>query len=99
MGTKRPDQISANKWRDAAETVGQMLEKGWDVVSVCRYCGLQMVVDLRVTALATGEGFSIWNKHTRCRRLGCPGVVDFRFRAPGMTQHRPLTGPDRISEP
>lgn len=99
MGTKRPDQIAADHWRGSAETVGEMLSRGWDLIAVCRHCTLQMVVDLRVVALVKGAGFSLWNRHGRCRRLGCPGVVDFRFRAPGMTQHRPLSAPDRLPDP
>jgi hypothetical protein len=99
VGTKRPDQISSDQWRRGVETVRQMHERRWELVGRCRSCGVALLVDLRVTISMLGPDFSLWNKHTQCRALSfggrCRGVVDFHFRAPGMTQHRPLTAPDR----
>lgn len=94
MGTKRPDQISAGQWRRACETVGQMHERGWDLTARCNACDLVMMVDWRVLIAMKGPGFSLWNRRTRCRRLvfngRCRGFVEFQFRAPGMTDAKPL---------
>lgn len=99
MGTKRPDQIGTSAWRAGVETVGQMYERHWELVGRCRACGVALLVDLRVVIIMRGETFSLWNQHTQCRALAfggrCRGVIDFSFRAPGMTQHRPLAAPDR----
>lgn len=102
MGTKHPDQISAGQWRAAVETAGQMYEKCWELTARCRACDLVQLVDLRVVIRMKGPAFSLWNRHTRCRRIvyagRCRGVVDFAFKAPGMTQHRPLAAPDRAPD-
>lgn len=95
MGTKHPDQIGASHWRGKAETVLDMFRFHWDVQSICRHCSLRMQVDLRIVAVYAGRDYSLWNKHPPCRRLHCPGRVDFEFKAPGMTRHRPLAAPDR----
>lgn len=103
MGTKHPDQISAGQRRAAVETVGQMYEKCWALTARCRACDLVMLVDLRVVIRMRGPGFSLWNRHTRCRRVvyagRCRGFVDFEFKAPGMTQPRPLAAADRAPDP
>lgn len=99
MGTKHPDQISPSNWRGGAETVGRMYERCWELTATCRSCGLIILVDLRVVICMKGPTFSLWNKHTQCRRLvfagRCRGVVDFAFKAPGMTQSKPLAAADR----
>jgi hypothetical protein len=47
-------------------------------------------VDLRVIAIVRGPKFSLWNQHSRCRRVGCHGAVRFQAKAPGMAWHEPL---------
>ena len=93
MGTKHPDQISPVYWRGAAETVEDMFRQQWDLLAACRHCRVMMHVDLRVIAFYKGRDFSLWNRHARCRVLHCPGLVDFSFKAPGMTRHMRLTAP------
>lgn len=99
MGTKHPDQVSPTMWRGAAETVGRMYEKRWELTGQCRACQLVLLVDLRVVIRMKGPTFSLWNKHTQCRRIvytgRCRGVIDFSFKAPGMTQPKALTASDR----
>lgn len=99
MGTKHPDQIAPTHWRGAAETVGAMYERRWELTARCRACELVTLVDLRVVIRMKGPGFSLWNRHTRCRRVlyrgRCPGVVDFSFKAPGMTAAKILAASDR----
>lgn len=102
MGSKSPDQINASAWRSSAETAADMARKGWELVARCRACDLILIVDLRVVIATRGPGFSLWNRHTRCRRIvfagRCRGFVDFEFRAPGMTTAKPLAAPDRLPD-
>lgn len=102
MGIKRPDQISASEWRRGGETVFDMYRRRWELIATFRKCGVVMLVDLRIPIKMLGPGFSLWNKHPRCRRIvhvgPCGGWIDFAFKAPGMTQHKPLAAPDRDTE-
>lgn len=99
MGTKHPDQVGASHWRSSAETVGDMYRKRWELTARCRACDLVLLVDLRVVIRMKGPGFSLWNRHTRCRRIvyagRCRGFIDFEFKAPGMTMPKPLAASDR----
>lgn len=93
MGSRNPDRVSLVARRAKCETVAQMIEQGWDVVSKCRRCELMMQVDLRVIAIVKGPNFSLWNRYGRCRRLMCNSVVDFMAKAPGMSWHELLSAP------
>jgi hypothetical protein len=79
--------------RRKCETVEQMIAQRWDVISHCRKCDLMMVVDLRLIARIKGLGFSLWNKKSRCRRVGCGGFVEFQARSPDMSWHEALEAP------
>lgn len=79
--------------RARCETVFDMLTQHWDVISKCRTCGLIMRVDLWAILRLRGPKTSLWNRKARCRRLGCPGVVEFQARAPGMGWHETLEAP------
>jgi len=94
MGAPNPDRVPLSRRRRKCETVGQMIAEDWDVISICRTCGLAMKADLRLVALARGPDFSLWNRNARCRRLFCAGWVEFQAKAPGMTQHEALQAPD-----
>lgn len=98
MGTKHPDQISPVYWREGVETVEDMVQRRWDLIVACRHCRVMMHVDLRVIAFYKGRDFSLWNRTARCRVLHCPGLVDFSFKAPGMTRHKRLAAPP-LDEP
>lgn len=102
MGTKHPDRINPTDWRDGAETVGRMYEKRWELTARCDACDLVMLVDLRVVIRMKGPAFSLWNQRTRCRRIvfngRCRGFVAFEFKAPGMTQPKRLSAPDRAPD-
>lgn len=98
MGQRNLDRIPLAERRREGETVGQMLERRWDVVSKCRVCGLAMQVDLNVVALVSGPATSLWNRTPKCRRLLCSGFVDFYAKAPGMPSHAPLRAPDQEIE-
>lgn len=90
MGKRNPDRISIRERYLAGRDVGDMARQRWDVISVCRLCGLTMQVDLKLIAYVSGPRTSLWNKHPRCRRLHCTGRVEFRARAPGMAWHEQL---------
>lgn len=98
MSTKHPDQISMHRWRDNAETAGEMWAKNWDVLAICGHCQLHMHVNLVVTIAVKGPAFRLWNKKARCKRMLCPGWMAFHGRPPGASQHRPLSAPDRLPD-
>lgn len=91
MGSRHPDRVSAAVWRQSCETLGDMYRKRWALAVVCRTCRLELRADLVSMVLRLKPDFSPWNRTSRCRRIGCRGVVDFRFRAPGMSYFMPLT--------
>lgn len=90
MGHRNPDRIPLSWRRTTCETVADMIRARWDVVSKCGACGLQMQVQLRVIARVSGSSTSLWNRDAACRRLLCPGKVEFWAKAPGMASHERL---------
>lgn len=88
MGSRNPDRVALSVRRGRCETVEQMIAQRWDVIAKCRTCGLTTHVDLKVIAIVRGPAFSLWNRTSRCRRVGCLGVVDFQGKAPGMAYHQ-----------
>jgi hypothetical protein len=93
MGRTNPDRIPIRDRRRFAETVGQMQAQGWDVIARCDHCRVLLRVDLRVVIQTRGAGFSLWNRKTRCRVVGCTGWASFLGRPPDLTTHRPLSAP------
>ena len=96
MGKRNIDRISVRQWRELKhiETVADMLREGWDVVSRCGTCGLEMQAQLEIIALVSGPDTSLWNRKARCRRLLCQGNVRFYARPPGGQAHDELAAPD-----
>lgn len=90
MGHRNPDRVPITYRRAQAQTVAQMIQQRWDVISRCRSCGLVMRVDLKVIAKVRGPRTSLWNRVARCKRIGCNGQVEFQAKAPGMTGHEVL---------
>lgn len=99
MGSRNPDRVPLAYRRRRCETVTQMIAQRWDVLSCCERCRLQMVVDLQMIARVRGPAFSLWNRRSHCRRVGCGGVVSFMAKAPGMAWHEPLDAPWSDGEP
>ena len=99
MGSTNLDRVPLYRRRSRCESVGEMIAQAWDVHARCRTCGLVVQVDLRVIAVVKGPGFSLWNRYSRCRRIGCAGVVDFTAKAPGMAWHEDLKAPDHEPPP
>ncbi len=93
MGSRNPDRVDMAIWRGGCETVGQMVERRWDVVSKCERCALQLHTDLRVIIKVKGPQVSLWNRRQRCRKLGCGGQVRFMAKPPGCTYYRDLDAP------
>jgi len=94
MGSRNPDRVPVSYRRRKCETVGDMIQQGWDVHSRCMTCGTLFRVNLRIIARLKGPDFSIWNRKDRCRRLGCSGHVEFHGRAPDMSWHEVLNSPE-----
>lgn len=82
MGRKNLERYTISDWREACPTVQAMRREGWDVITECRTCGLQMQADLARIEREKGPDFSLWDKSTRCRRLRCQGFVDFHALPP-----------------
>jgi hypothetical protein len=93
MGQKNPDRIPAVEWRQRAETLAQMQQADWDVVSHCFKCGLMMHVDLDVLIWKLGAKASLWNRNPRCRSLRCDGRVTFEAKFYRGGSYQPLTAP------
>jgi hypothetical protein len=93
VGHRNPDRVPLMARRARCETIGQMLREGWEVEAWCVACRLKLRVDLRTIAIVRGPTFSLWNRASRCRRVGCRGRVEFHARAPGMT------GVERLAVP
>ncbi|QUD86967.1 hypothetical protein [Phenylobacterium montanum] len=90
MGAKNLDRIPLSEWRRTIESVWDMMQARWEVATKCRTCGLMMSVDLDLITWISGSRTSLWNKHPRCRRLGCAGFVDFMAKPPGRSNFEPL---------
>lgn len=95
MGQRNPDRVPIAQRQHQGCDVAAMAKAGWDVLSECRRCGLIMQVDLQLIARVSGPRTSLWNRHARCRRLLCPGVVEFKAKAPGMGWHERLVYDER----
>lgn len=93
MGSRNPDRVPLAYRRRKCETVVDMMAQGWEVLSSCEKCRLQMNVDLKTISRVRGPTFSLWNRRSRCRRVGCSGVVVFQAKAPGMAYYEQLDGP------
>lgn len=87
MGARHIDRIPPVLWREKAETAGEMLALGWEVVSECQLCQLKMATDLSLIVRVAGTHVSMWNRRDPCRRLYCQGKVRFMAKPPGVTRH------------
>ncbi len=90
MTGPNPDRVPLSIRRRKCETVRAMRDQHWDVLAKCDACGLVMRVDLKLIMRVRGPDVSLWNRRSRCRRVGCSGWMDFQARAPGMGWHEPL---------
>ena len=92
MGRRNPDRYDVSDWRAACPTVRWMILEHWDVITHCTTCGLEMQADLRRIAREKGEDFSLWDRTRPCRRLRCPGFVEFRALPPNSVMRFALFG-------
>lgn len=86
MSYVRLENRPASWWRGRAATIGQMIDQGWVVWSVCNVCYLVMPADLEWFAWKFGAGATLWNRHPTCRRFGCEGVVAFHGTPPEINR-------------
>lgn len=93
MGSRNPDRIPIRMWREHVETLWDMQQRGWQVISHCRTCGLMMAVDLDVLIWKMGARASLWNRKPPCRRLGCGGRAVFEVKLPGVGYYQALEAP------
>ena len=84
MGQRNPNRWPTEEWRRVAPTVARMRAGRWEVVSYCRTCHLMMRVDLALVERVSGPGTVLWNRQSRCRRIGCAGIVEFQGKPPDV---------------
>ncbi len=77
-------------WRGGCETVGQMIDKGWDVISRCTRCHTQTHVPLKAVLRVRGRNFSLWNRRPRCLVVGCAAPMIYMAKPPGCFTYRDL---------
>lgn len=99
MGGPNPDRIPIGRRRHQVATVGQMYEEGWKLRAQCLTCLLELEVDVRPIIALKGPSFVLWDKLSRCRKVGCRGRVRFLGHAPGMNGYSPLVTPRPRPEP
>jgi hypothetical protein len=73
-------------WRVHSNSIGQMIDQGWVVWSVCNSCLLVLPADLEWLAWKLGEGETLWNRHPSCRRFGCASAITFHGTPPETNQ-------------
>ncbi|RZJ00908.1 MAG: hypothetical protein EON90_05230 [Brevundimonas sp.] len=73
-------------WRTRAPSIGQMIDQGWFIWSVCGRCYLVMEVDLGVMEYTLGDHETLWNRHPSGRRFGCKGLTTFHGVPPETNQ-------------
>lgn len=73
-------------WRMRSRTIGQMIDQGSFIWSVCGRCYLVMEADLSVLEFTLGEGETLWNRQPPCRRFGCSGITTFHGVPPETNQ-------------
>lgn len=86
MSYVRLENRPASWWRIQASTIGQMIDQGWVVWSVCNRCFLVMPADLDWFAYKLGDGETLWNRHPACRRFGCDAAVTFHGTPPTINR-------------
>ena len=92
MGRRNADRYTIADWRSACPTVRWMRAERWDVITCCTTCGLQMQADLARIEREKGPDFSLWDRTAPCRRLRCPGFVEFQALPPHATARFPVAG-------
>lgn len=73
-------------WRTRSQTIGQMIDQGWFIWSVCGRCYLVMEADLAVLEFSLGARETLWNRRPPCRRFGCKGLTTFHGVPPETNQ-------------
>ena len=86
MSFVRLDRRPTSWWRIHSNSIGQMIDQGWSVWSVCGSCFLVMPADLEWLAWKLGDSETLWNRHPNCRRLGCKGLITFQGTPPATNQ-------------
>lgn len=102
MGARNADRIPNSAFHGQASTVALLRANRWEVISHCYTCQLMMVVDLALVEMVSGPDVSLWNRKARCKRIGCPGHVQFEAKRPGRTIYEPMTvdlGPQERERP
>ncbi|WGM31531.1 hypothetical protein [Brevundimonas sp. NIBR11] len=91
MGRKNLDRYREADWREASQTVDQILRNRWPVIAECPVCDLRIEADVRRIAQVMGPDYSLWGAETACRRIGCIGRVHFILRPRGAIMEYVMT--------
>lgn len=92
MGSRNADRIDISEYRGRCQSVGDMYAAGWEVITQCRACRVELHTDLRVIMAMRGRDFVLWNRTAKCKKVRCRGVVDFLARLPGRHDYQPIIG-------
>lgn len=90
MGSRNPNRHPFHERVSGKETVATMLADGWQIVTRCATCGLRLRTPLRPILRLAGRNCTLWDRHPRCRTVGCLGRVTFFATIPRCPGEYPL---------
>jgi hypothetical protein len=83
MGYKKPERRDLSELLHPHNQAGQMQRDGWRLRTRCLHCQLELLCDYEVLIRMNGRAFRPWGRTTRCRRVGCDGMMIFMGSPPG----------------
>lgn len=87
MNPPAPERRHIADYRKLAPTAGDMFDQNWDIIADCTTCGLKLRVDLVTIIKLKGRQTVLWCAKTRCKKLGCPGKMQFLGKPPERSWH------------
>ena len=93
MGARNHDRIFISEFRPSTETVKDMFDRKWIVITKCRDCELKLYVNIVALMHYMGPDVSLWNKRRRCLKVGCEGWTTFWAQRPYRNIYEELSAP------
>lgn len=82
MGYRDPDKVRPAEWREHFPRVELMRKARWQVWATCQGCRAWWELDLAKVERKLGPQFSLWDRHPRCKVIGCKGRTQLTARPP-----------------